>query len=447
MRLVYLTFTTVACSLSLAAQPLAASIPSAAVNSISIPTYQIAQTNTWQQAQLLHSLNLYSLHPDAQGCVVDVPAQAISPNGQMLAISSYNAERACGNNTSALTLWNLQTGEKSATLIQGKAFEAFWLDGTPQAQEPPEGNTSKAGDVAHAVAFTPDGEQVIAGLSDSTVKIWDVLTGRDVRTLKGHRYAVHAIAISPDGQILASGSSDQTVKLWNLRTGQLKSTLSLKPSNSIIRQLTISPDGQTLVSAIQTNRIQLWDVKTGQLIRTVFEGNQSPDSFIPVAFSPDGQILATGERDNSIQLWNARTGTQMLTLKGHTKGVRSLAFSPNGQTLASSSDDNTVRFWNLKTHQNEGTLTDVGFISTLAYNPSPVNRLAFSPDGQTLAFEALFAPTNPNSFPNYGIKLWDVQRGQNVLEIPNAFSLAGFSFSPNGQILVATGPKTQVWRK
>ncbi|KAJ3125258.1 hypothetical protein HK100_010906 [Physocladia obscura] len=65
-----------------------------------------------------------------------------------------------------------------------------------------------------AVAISTDGQFVVSGSSDKTVKIWDAQTGALQRTLKGHTKDVTAVAISTDGQFVVSGSSDKTVKIW-----------------------------------------------------------------------------------------------------------------------------------------------------------------------------------------------------------------------------------------
>jgi WD40 repeat protein len=55
-----------------------------------------------------------------------------------------------------------------------------------------------------------------SGGSDATIRLWDVATGRQIATLKGHDNYVHAVAFAPDGKTLASGSRGKTIKIWDL---------------------------------------------------------------------------------------------------------------------------------------------------------------------------------------------------------------------------------------
>jgi WD40 repeat protein len=68
-----------------------------------------------------------------------------------------------------------------------------------------------------SVAFSPDGKLLASGSEDDTVKLWDVASGRELQTLRGHAGNVSSVAFSPDGKLLASGSSDGIIRLWGVR--------------------------------------------------------------------------------------------------------------------------------------------------------------------------------------------------------------------------------------
>ena len=76
-----------------------------------------------------------------------------------------------------------------------------------------------------SVAFSPDGRYALSGSWDETIRLWEVSTGREVRTLKGHSGWVTSVAFSPDGRYALSGSWDETIRLWEVSTGREVRTL------------------------------------------------------------------------------------------------------------------------------------------------------------------------------------------------------------------------------
>src|SRR5438270_254588 len=95
----------------------------------------------------------------------------------------------------------------------------LWL--LTAAQEP-ELRTTLKGQIGPvmSLAFSPDGGTLASGSADETIKLWDVQTGKERATFKGHTTfigSVWSVAFSPDGETLASGSYDTTIKLWDVR--------------------------------------------------------------------------------------------------------------------------------------------------------------------------------------------------------------------------------------
>ena len=68
--------------------------------------------------------------------------------------------------------------------------------------------------IQRCLAFTPDGRDVAAAGDGKAIRIWDVLTGRELLSLEGHKAPINALAFSPDGSVLASCSHDGALMLW-----------------------------------------------------------------------------------------------------------------------------------------------------------------------------------------------------------------------------------------
>ena len=107
------------------------------------------------------------------------------------------------------------------------------------------------------MSFSSDGKTLASGSRDNTIKLWNVETGKEIRTLSGHNEGVTSVSFSSDGKTLASGSEDKTIKLWNVETG--KEIRSLSGHNSSVLSVSFSSDGKTLASGSDDKTIKLWN--------------------------------------------------------------------------------------------------------------------------------------------------------------------------------------------
>jgi WD40 repeat protein/transcriptional regulator with XRE-family HTH domain len=194
----------------------------------------------------------------------------------------------------------------------------------------------------NALAFSPDGGQIVTGDIGGLIKIWDVASAKELTSLKVHTQKILDLEVSPGGDRLASSSEDGQVILWDLASGQ--PALTLSNDQPMVSSLSFSPDGKRLVTSGSDSNARVWDTTTGQLL-FILAGHRG--EITRVDYSPDGKRIATASVDSTARLWDATSGEELLTLRGHTSGVSGVAFYPDGKRLATSSLDGTVRIYAL----------------------------------------------------------------------------------------------------
>src|SRR5262249_14955328 len=96
--------------------------------------------------------------------------------------------------------------------------------------------------------------RAVSGSFDNTVKVWDLTTGRTLRTLEGHAGLVNAVAMSDDGTRAVSGSYDKTLKVWDLTTGEVIATFA---ADYPLLCCASSPRAERLVAGDSSGRVHL----------------------------------------------------------------------------------------------------------------------------------------------------------------------------------------------
>jgi WD40 repeat protein len=209
----------------------------------------------------------------------------------------------------------------------------------------------------YAVAISRDGRTLVTeskGPSEnpsSTLRVWDLRTGRLNAELPEISGPIWEVIVSPDGSLVAAIVGTKLegegrlpiLHVYEVATGQETNRFLLRDAEGFHGgHACFSPDGSTLAFATDVQRVRtvtLWDVPTRQ-VRTVLQGQQEP-----LAFSPDGWTLATvtSASDTLVKVWDVMTGRERLTLDHPridykeemelTFIIPHLAFSIDGATL------------------------------------------------------------------------------------------------------------------
>lgn len=161
-----------------------------------------------------------------------------------------------------------------------------------------------------------------------------------LKTFKGHTNGVTCLQIWDD-TTLATGSYDNTIKIWDLETGEEIRTLTGHTRG--IRSLQM--DDHKLISASLDCTVKVWNWRTGQCLRTL---SSHSDGVISVHFQDE--LIATGSIDHSIRVYNFQTGTTF-SLNHHDDWVNNVKVDMASRTLLSASDDCTIVLWDLDTRE------------------------------------------------------------------------------------------------
>jgi WD40 repeat protein len=178
------------------------------------------------------------------------------------------------------------------------------------------------------------------------VRVWDTGTSASVCVLAGHTNSVTCVAFSSNGQQLISGSWDGTVRIWDVSTGvEVHKFTHIDYLNCIA----LSPNGHQLALASWkgTSSVQVWDVSTRE---AVHNPATQPSTIDCCAFSPSGLQLATADADGTVWIWDSRTGVPIGSPLCHSDWIASMDYRESqGQLLlvATHWDDWILTVWNM----------------------------------------------------------------------------------------------------
>ncbi|HEY0323037.1 MAG TPA: AAA-like domain-containing protein [Pyrinomonadaceae bacterium] len=348
-------------------------------------------------------------------------------------------------------LWNVQTGKESLILrdqdtehtssrsITRKtiAFSAngrlavMGIDQSLRVWDIPRPLSLDFEGISRAVALSPAGQSIAIGRADNTIILQDMMTGRQLRLLSGHKGRITGIAFSRDGKRLVSSDFDRTILLWDVEKG--KEILRFQGHASIIYGIALSPDGKLIASAGGNDYAALWDAETGRQ-RRVFPLTIKDDSIASVAFSPDGKLLAIGS-NKKILVWDVEKDKEKFSISSNDPSspssdnwlAASLTFSPDGKLLVSGGSGK-IQFWDVANGKEIRKLSDFGAVTSVV----------FSPDGRWLA----------SAGKTVRLRSLDKLSDENYLEL-HIHNNAPFvvAFSTDGKWLVSGGEdKTvQLW--
>lgn len=437
------------------APPEAASAPSAAASAADLREF--AWRVLWKQ---------YDGHRHAIQVAGEPEGLDLSPDGQTLAIA---------DDSSLLTLWDVQTGRQVAELEDDKVritrprFVAggsklalvVTKDRDERLHLRPVGALQAEGevfDVRFVVAFGPAQRKLL--VQDASG--WKVIDAVDRTTTvlqtPRDRTGIDILGHSPDDATVAFALSRVEVGVYDGDSGRERWRLR-HPAGWQIQDLRIAPGGVLLAACVDSeslHQVVVWDLATGRE-RMRLRGHEADRSqYRAMAASRDGRLVAllTGQsgvsprQQNRLAVWDAASGQRLFALEEAATGyVTSMAFAPERDLLATGSRDHQVRLWDARSgglqavlgvhhgevardadaqrlHRRKNSLFE-----SRSRLGAGVSRVLYAPDGRTLVSASAELGT---------VRLWDVGgawAAPTQFEQPDRWSLA--AFSPDATLLAA----------
>ena len=223
-----------------------------------------------------------------------------------------------------------------------------------------------------ALAFSPSGQQLVSTSGDGRIKVWDVATGLELRSLDVNADQSNAAVVHENGRlaVVASGSR---IYLWDLPTGRREHEVA-RHDNTVTSLALV---GDRLASCSLDTMVRVVDLATGRIDWTF---DALAGELHSVALSPDGRQLVVGGVGLAvIKVWDLLTGRMRCRMLGHDQPVECVAVTPDGERVVSGSWDETVRIWDLRSHRRRRMLY------TLRGHTGGVNAVTVSRRGRVMS--------------------------------------------------------------
>ena len=237
---------------------------------------QLARVNAFPQWKLKQILG-----PQGEGqpsAFADrVLALAFSPDGATLAVGGGEASRS-----GELTLWNVADGKLVRTFEDAHS------------------------DTVYGVDFSADGKLLASAAADKFVKVFDLSTGKHVRSYEGHTHHVMDVSWKGDGTALASAGADNAIKVWNAETGEQSRTITTYQKQ--VTSLSYIGMEDDFISCSGDKRVFRHKASNGGTVRE-FKG--CPDYVYCSATTSDGAIVAAGCEDGVLRVWNGKDAKEI----------------------------------------------------------------------------------------------------------------------------------------
>ena len=352
----------------------------------------------------------------------------------------------------SITIWQVETGEQIANITGhservrklcfskcGRFLVAGDWHGTVRVWDVASGKLEMTyadyGECQMYPYFLPEGELIVAAVSESKVEIWHVEKDEKLDEFEHRGNSNNKVRLSDNGTQLAVASESE-IQIWTKGDNFDAYTLStLHGHIPTMDTLVFSEDEKILAAGLWRDNVLLWDVASRCSYRP--DGEKLPGTSHNVYRSPDGKIISINQYGDNLKVSEVGKSEPIVELIGPEGGLgRAKAFASTGHRIASADREDNIHIWECSEGESwkkhPTVIKDEEFLYGLRFSPT---GLAFSPDGKQLA--------SISRSRDWKACLWDVDTGKQIVELPITPSKrggyrasdTGIAFSPDGNII------------
>ncbi|MBN2229297.1 MAG: WD40 repeat domain-containing protein [Candidatus Thorarchaeota archaeon] len=270
-----------------------------------------------------------------------------------------------------------------------------------------------------SLSITPDGQRIVSGGQDATIRLWDFATGREIHRFIGHDGPIYGLVIMPDGKRLVSiADRDLSVRIWDLEKKEMRS--SLAPNSVHVTCVAVSPDQRFIVTGGDDGLARYWDLDRGVLLRT----SDHEHGIYKMLVSPDGRYLLSGSKrvpgtrdPGVVWIWDFELGVLLRTLEGHNGHVTALSMTADSRYILSGDQDGVVRLWDLET----GTL-----LKTMTGHHAPILTIHITADSQ----HVITGSTDGT------VRVWVLRGGVLLANLKHTENIHSMTVTPDGSHVI-----------